>query len=88
MTQQISNKIAKWWQALMAHRREKVHRAAWLAIDKEARQRITLLHYDKHAFIAFDGVPLIKYEDANIAVRELDDIRDNFRGWRLMAARK
>lgn len=88
MAQQNSNKLAQWWQALTEHRRAKAHRAAWLAIDKEARQRITLLHYDKHAFIAFDGAPLIKYEDANIAVRELDDIRDNFRGWRLMAARK
>lgn len=88
MAQQNSNKLTQWWQAFMEHRRAKAHRAAWLAIDKEARQRITLQHYDKHAFIAFDGAPLIKYEDANTAVRELDDIRDNFRGWRLMAARK
>ena len=88
MAQQNSNKLAQWWQALMEHRRAKAHRSAWLAIDKEARQRITLLHYDKHAFIAFDGAPLIKYEDANTAVRELDHIRDNFRGWQLMAARK
>lgn len=70
----IRQTIADWLEELRAQRRER----AELRLEREAEIRLQLKEYDTAAYIAIDGIPLVRVTDLQDMRRTLADMRKVF----------